>query len=437
MPLATITLTLDDSDHCYVLPINDEFPADLILSRVPNGFLETRLQQLSKAATTWTPSPLFNLLPFLAPWFMIFPVLAVARDGAQDSSTRSSSGADWTGLIIVCTLAFFVSMSVGPIYIHKCLVRRHQALKCLLDEFTLLDAFQSDRHLLWRFPTRPDGDDSPNGVIEWHPESYETTVELVILAPTDCLDENGNIIALDSLLGGDRELSDGVVVHVDPELVAVADPPPAYSAMGEAAEKPPEYTMMPLTLYDAEFELHHGIGSGTASASSGGDNTSLPLGTQPGPMVRTVPIVDAPARTAARISRMLPPALTPIWPTFPGPHHPPATASSNCSSDFGEININDLAPPPRSASLFRAQQPSSPTVPLAALAAELLANSASAASAAMGAMVGSSSASTGIAAAAAAARNGSRRGSFSSAWAQCDSDVSRVDGDSVSVVIEL
>ncbi|KAI9190205.1 hypothetical protein H9P43_001638 [Blastocladiella emersonii ATCC 22665] len=360
MPLATVCLSLEGDGARYALSSTPY--TDLLGQRIAGPILDDRIRRLSVAAERWTPSPMFNLLPFMAPWFMIFPVLAVTHEGAngeRGGGDDDGEGAGWTFLVIICTLAFFFAMAAGPVHIHRSLLKRHEAVKALLTEFTLLDAFQSDRHLVWRF-THDDNDG-------WHSELYETTVEIVILSPSDCVDEHGNVVSLEAIFAAansTRGIAPGTAAAIlDPDIVH--DPPPAYAVMAAASEKPPEYSLMPYTLFDAEYELH-AIHSELPPSSSAG--LAAPAAESAAARSRAGSSSEHlaghahhPAAAAAIISRSRVGSLR-VEEAAESRSRASSILSdtSASSSNFEEVDVRQFAPPPRSSSLYHTHTPSLP-----------------------------------------------------------------------------
>ncbi|KAI9223617.1 hypothetical protein BC828DRAFT_240034 [Blastocladiella britannica] len=281
------------------------------IAQMSDALLLSRLEMLAQTAKTHMPTVVGSVLPFVVPWILLMPVIATIRSatvagnaaaavpspgvsqpgGAGDpgtpfSSSKSSSNsatttgmspeeAEWTMLVLACTVAFFISMAVGPWYIHRTLMKRHLAIRVLLDNFTAQDAYASDRHLVWRIATSLDAVQAGAGMSitsfegdlaanEWDFECYETAIKIIVLGSSDVLDEHGTILALDALFGATGDGSRQVGSPGSP-----TDAPPVYTVeLGpEDLEKPPDYCLMPATLFDADYELH-----ASGSSSSGANN---------------------------------------------------------------------------------------------------------------------------------------------------------------------
>ncbi|KAJ3371410.1 hypothetical protein GGF31_003334 [Allomyces arbusculus] len=201
--------------------------------RLPLADVTARLERLSIVAARLTPSPFVHIVPLLAPWLVITPVLIMMRSGVDGP---------WSAIIVLATVLFFASMILGPMHSHQLLNKRHEQIKAMLHQYTADDAIHGARMLAWRFQAPPA---LPASWSEYDLDlTEEMSLEIVLLAPSDIIDDNYNVVSLETLLP-----------HVIDDLDAIValDPPPTYTACDP--EKPPEYAAAVRAL-DAEYELH-------------------------------------------------------------------------------------------------------------------------------------------------------------------------------------
>ncbi|KAJ3362933.1 hypothetical protein GGF32_005073 [Allomyces javanicus] len=201
--------------------------------RLPLADVTARLERLSIVAARLTPSPFVHIVPLLAPWLVITPVLIMMRSGVDGP---------WSAIIVLATVLFFASMILGPMHSHQLLNKRHDQIKAMLHQYTADDAIHGARMLAWRFQAPPA---LPASWAEYDLDlTEEMSLEIVLLASSDIIDDNYNVVSLETLLP-----------HVIDDLDAIValDPPPTYTACDP--EKPPEYAAAVRAL-DAEYELH-------------------------------------------------------------------------------------------------------------------------------------------------------------------------------------